>query len=56
MNAITRSEYVSPREVLELKDVDMPVIKDDEVLVRVHAARVNAADPGVVRGTPYTAL
>lgn len=53
MKAITRSEYGSPREVLELKDVAMPVIKDDEVLVRVHAASVNAADPVVVRGTPF---
>jgi hypothetical protein len=35
MNAITRSEYGSPREVLELNKIDMPVIKDDEVLVRV---------------------
>ncbi len=53
MKAITRSEYGSPLNVLELKDVDMPVIKDDEVLVRVHAASVNAGDPAQVRGTPY---
>ena len=53
MKAITRSEYGSPLNVLELKDVDMPVIKDDDVLVRVHAASVNAADPAQVRGKPY---
>lgn len=53
MKAITRSEYGSPLNVFELKDVDMPVIKDDEVLVRVHAASVNAGDPAQVRGTPY---
>lgn len=53
MKAIIRSEYGSPLDVLELKDVDMPVIRDDEVLVRVHAASVNAGDVPQVRGTPY---
>ncbi|HUF14402.1 MAG TPA: NAD(P)-dependent alcohol dehydrogenase [Acidimicrobiia bacterium] len=53
MKAITRSEYGSPLNVLELKDVDMPVVKHDEVLVRVHAAGVNAGDAAQVRGTPY---
>jgi NADPH:quinone reductase-like Zn-dependent oxidoreductase len=53
MKAITRSEYGSPLNVLELKDVEMPVIKHDEVLVRVHAASVNAGDVAQVRGTPY---
>ena len=53
MKAITRTEYGSPLNVLELKDVDIPVIKDDEVLVQVHAASVNAGDVAQVRGSPY---
>ncbi len=53
MKAITRSEYGPPLTVLELKDVDAPVIKSDQVLVRVHAASVNAGDVAQVRGTPY---
>jgi NADPH:quinone reductase-like Zn-dependent oxidoreductase len=53
MKAIARSEYGSPLNVLELKDVDMPVIKHDEVLVWVHAASVNAGGAAQVRGTPY---
>jgi NADPH:quinone reductase-like Zn-dependent oxidoreductase len=53
MNAITRSEYGSPREVVELNEIDMPVIKDDEVLVRVRAATVNADVPVVVRGSVH---
>ena len=41
MKAIVYHEYGSP-DLLELQDVDKPVAKDDEVLVRVHAASVNS--------------
>ncbi len=55
MKAIVYHEYGSP-EVLELQDVDKPVAKDDEVLVRVLAASVNSWDwdllTGYVRGSP----
>jgi NADPH:quinone reductase-like Zn-dependent oxidoreductase len=40
MKAIVQVQYGSP-DVLRLKDIDKPVVKDDEVLVRVHAAAVN---------------
>ena len=46
------SEYGST-DVLELKDVDRPVVKDDEVLVRVRAAAVNPPDWAGVHGEPY---
>ena len=46
------SEYGSP-EVLELKDVDKPAVKDDEVRVRVLAAAVNPPDWAGVYGVPY---
>jgi NADPH:quinone reductase-like Zn-dependent oxidoreductase len=39
-------QHGSP-DVLELQDVDKPVVKDDEVLVRVHAA-CKKNSPGVV--------
>jgi len=53
MKAVTRTEYGSPLNVLESKDVDIPVIKDDEVLVRVQAASVNAGDVPQILGSPY---
>jgi NADPH:quinone reductase-like Zn-dependent oxidoreductase len=33
MKAITHSRYGAP-DVLELKDIDQPVVSDDDVLVR----------------------
>jgi NADPH:quinone reductase-like Zn-dependent oxidoreductase len=52
MKAFVQDKYGSP-DVLELKDIDQPVVKDDEVLVRVHAASVNTADWSIMRGLPY---
>jgi NADPH:quinone reductase-like Zn-dependent oxidoreductase len=52
MKAILFRRYGSP-EVLRLEDIDMPVVGDDTVLVRVHAASVNALDWHRVRGRPY---
>jgi len=43
MKAIKYEKYGLP-DVLELKDVDKPTSLDDEVLVEVHAASVNAYD------------
>jgi NADPH:quinone reductase-like Zn-dependent oxidoreductase len=52
MKAIVQTRYGSP-DVLQLTDVDKPVVKDDEVLVRVHAAAVNIGDWHLLRGVPY---
>ncbi|MEP7765559.1 NAD(P)-dependent alcohol dehydrogenase [Sanguibacter sp. 25GB23B1] len=52
MKAIVQDTYGGP-EVLELRDVAVPVPKDDEVLVRVRASSVNAADWHLMRGKPY---
>ena len=52
MKAIVQNEYGSP-DVYELKEIDKPMVKDDEVLVRVHAAGLNAGDYFAMRGEPY---
>jgi NADPH:quinone reductase-like Zn-dependent oxidoreductase len=52
MKAIVCDKYGAP-DVLELREVDKPVVKDDEVLVRVHATSVNPADWHFLTGTPY---
>jgi NADPH:quinone reductase-like Zn-dependent oxidoreductase len=54
MKAIVQDRY-GPPDVLTLRDVDKPVPADNEVLVRVHAASVNARDWHVMRGDPYVA-
>jgi NADPH:quinone reductase-like Zn-dependent oxidoreductase len=43
MKAIVNTEYGSP-DVLHLEELEKPTIKEDEVLVKVHAASVNAYD------------
>jgi NADPH:quinone reductase-like Zn-dependent oxidoreductase len=52
MKAVVYHEYGSP-DVLELEEIDMPVVKDDEVLVRVRASSANPADWHYMRGLPY---
>src|ERR1041385_4963674 len=44
MKAVVRKRWGRPRDVVELADVEKPAPKDDEVLVRVHAAAVNRGD------------
>jgi NADPH:quinone reductase-like Zn-dependent oxidoreductase len=43
MRAIVQERYGRP-EVLELREVAIPVLEDDRVLVRVHASSVNPAE------------
>jgi NADPH:quinone reductase-like Zn-dependent oxidoreductase len=52
MKAIVYTEYGSP-DVLQLKEVAKPTPKDDEVLVKVYAVSVNAADIHLLRADPF---
>lgn len=54
MKAMLYRAYGSP-DVLHLGEVPKPTVKDGDVLVRVHAAAVNALDWHMVRGKPYFA-
>jgi NADPH:quinone reductase-like Zn-dependent oxidoreductase len=52
MKAIVQDTY-GAADVLELREIDQPVPKDDEVLVRVRAAGVDAGVWHLMTGLPY---
>jgi len=54
MKAIVFTKYGSP-DVLQLKEVEKPVPGENEVLVKVHAASLNAADWHLMRAKPFIA-
>ena len=53
MRAIVQRQYGEPSDVLKLREIDTPVVKDGEVLVRVHAACAHVGDWHLMRGIPY---
>jgi NADPH:quinone reductase-like Zn-dependent oxidoreductase len=55
MKALVYEAYGSPADVLQLREVERPVVADDEVLVRVHATSVNPVDWHTLTGDPYIA-
>jgi NADPH:quinone reductase-like Zn-dependent oxidoreductase len=52
MKAVVHDEF-GPPEVLRIEDVERPVPKADEVLVRVHATTVNRSDTATRAGKPF---
>jgi NADPH:quinone reductase-like Zn-dependent oxidoreductase len=52
MKAVICTRYGSP-DVLQLQEVAKPAPKDDEVLIEIHAAPVNARDCHFRRAKPF---
>jgi NADPH:quinone reductase-like Zn-dependent oxidoreductase len=52
MKAVVHHDYGSP-DVLRLEEVEKPVCRDDQVLIRVRAVSLNPVDWHYMRGEPY---
>jgi len=52
MKVIKYTKYGSP-DVLQVTDADKPAPKDNEVLIKIHAASVTTADTMMRKGSPY---
>jgi NADPH:quinone reductase-like Zn-dependent oxidoreductase len=54
MKAVVYDRY-GPPEVLRLEDVERPIPKEDEVLIKIHATTVTRTDCGVRAASPFIA-
>jgi NADPH:quinone reductase-like Zn-dependent oxidoreductase len=52
MKAIVCRNYGSP-DILTYEEIEKPTIRDNEVLIKVHAASINPLDWRLMRGKPY---
>jgi NADPH:quinone reductase-like Zn-dependent oxidoreductase len=52
MKAVAFTQY-GPPDGLELKEVQKPTPKDDELLIRVHASSINSWDWELLHGIPF---
>ena len=53
MKAVVCTKYGSP-DVLQLKDIEKPTPKDNEILIKVYAASLNVEDLDFLRGRAWS--
>ena len=52
MKAVVYTEY-GPPDVLQIEEVEKPTPNENQVMIKVHAASVNAGDYRVMRANPF---
>ena len=53
MKAIIQTAYGEPSEVLEIREIEKPAPKDDEVLIKIQASSITFGDLTAVKGEPF---
>jgi NADPH:quinone reductase-like Zn-dependent oxidoreductase len=54
MKAVVYEKYGTP-DVLEYREIEKPMVMEDDILVKIHAASMNAVDWHIRSGTPFMA-
>ena len=52
MKANVFEKYGTP-DILKIKEVEIPIPKNNEMLIQVHVAAFNYADPNILAGSPF---
>ncbi len=53
MKAVIFKKYGLPEKVLEIREVEKPIPKDNEILIKIYSTAVNDYDWSLIRGKPF---